>query len=195
MTLRRIGAYIIDYILVFLFLTMLLQIRFLNPNYEEYASASNKVQAIIDKAVEEKDIGFNESDEYKEASYNLQKNSIVPSILTLLVYVGYYCVFAIATHGQTLGKKLFRIKIANSKEEKLRWYQVVIREVILYNILFQGILLMVLVWASKEVYFLISGYTNLIATIIFYSSLLMLILKKDKRTIHDLISNTKVIEE
>lgn len=195
MTLRRIGAYIIDYILVFLFLTMLLQIRFLNPNYEEYVSASTKVQAIIDKAVEEKDIGFNESDEYKEASYNLQKNSIVPSIITLLVYVGYYCVFTIATHGQTLGKKLFRIKIANNKEEKLRWYQVVIREVILYNILFQGILLMVLVWASKEVYFLISGYTNLIATIIFYSSLLMLILKKDKRTIHDLISNTKVIEE
>lgn len=90
---------------------------------------------------------------------------------------------------------MFRIKIANNKEEKLRWYQVVIREIILYNILFQGILLMVLVWASKEVYFLISGYTNLIATIIFYSSLLMLILKKDKRTIHDLISNTKVIEE
>ena len=36
---KRIGAYIIYYLFVFLLITMLSQIRVLNPSYEEYAES------------------------------------------------------------------------------------------------------------------------------------------------------------
>ena len=196
MILRRIGAYIIDYLLILLILTALLQMRFLHPNYEEYAKASAEVQDLIDKAIEEQDVNYTSSQEYMEASYNLQKNAIVPSILTVGVYLLYYVGFTLWTKGQTLGKKAFRIKIVDEEnEESLKWYRLLLRETVLYNILFQILLLILLAVASKGIYLRVSSIVNLIANGILIVSVVMLVLRKDKKTIHDFLAKTSVVAE
>ena len=45
---RRISAYLIDYLFVFLLLTMLSQIRVLNPSYEEYAESYVRYEEMMD---------------------------------------------------------------------------------------------------------------------------------------------------
>ena len=47
-TFKRIGAYAIDYIFIVLFLTMLNQIRFLNPTYDDYASTYSEYSDMYD---------------------------------------------------------------------------------------------------------------------------------------------------
>lgn len=195
MTLRRMGAYIIDYLLIIFFLAALLQIRFLHPNYEEYMNRSADVQDLLDKAVAEQDVYYMSKEEYIDASYELQKSSIVPSILTIVVYLAYYVGFALWNKGQTLGKKMFRIKIVDEDESNLKWYQLLLREVVLYNVIFQILLLILLVGASKGVYLKVSSILSLITNGIFIISVVMLILRKDKKTIHDFLAKTKVISE
>lgn len=87
------------------------------------------------------------------------------SIVQMLLYMG-ACVFFWRTSGQTPGKKMARISVVDAKTfERASWFQLILR-------------------------FL--GYgLSLITLIGFFIGLL----RKDKRTLHDLMSRTAVIKE
>lgn len=195
MTFKRIIAYFIDMIFVMLLVSMLNQIRFLNPNFEQYYDANNRYMEIYTNAVEEGNLNFMNSDEYKNVTYDLQRSSVSNSIIEIVVYIGYFVVFQIFNKGQTLGKKVIKIKVVDNKDKELKWPQLLLRTVILCGIYSQVLVLILLFILNKSTYGTVYNILTMITNVVFYVSVLMMILRKDNRSLHDIIAGTKVIQE
>jgi len=80
MFLRRFVSYIIDILFVSLLTGLLLQIRVLNPNYDNYYEANSKVMEIYEQGVKNKNYDFMKSSEYNHLNYELKKESLIPSL-------------------------------------------------------------------------------------------------------------------
>ena len=190
---KRIGAYAIDYLFIFLLLTMLSQIRFLNPTYDLYMDNYDKYLDIMDNVSSENVLDIINDSEYQEVNYNLSKYSVSVSIISIVLYLTYFVGFQKWNKNQTLGKKLFNISVKNKKDDSSpSWGQMFLRTIILYNILFEIFLIISLYIFNASSYMIISNIITILAAIVFYVNVFFIIFRKDNAGIHDLIAKTKV---
>ncbi len=191
---KRIGAYIIDYLFVFLLITMLSQIRVLNPSYEEYAESYVRYEEIMDDLTVDNAVEIAKSKEYMQVNYDLSKYSVSISIISLVVYLAYFVGFQKWNNNQTLGKKLFNIQVVGNENKKVGWLQLLWREVVLYNLIWE-VLAIVSIWVfNYEGYMYASSLLTFIAGAIIWVNIFFVVIRNDSRGIHDLLAKTKVVE-
>ena len=191
---KRIGAYIIDYLFVFLLITMLSQIRVLNPSYEEYAESYVRYEKIMDDLTVDNAVEIAKSKEYMQVNYDLSKYSVSISIISLVVYLAYFVGFQKWNNNQTLGKKLFNIQVVGNENKKVGWLQLLWREVVLYNLIWE-VLAIVSIWVfNYEGYMYASSLLTFIAGAIIWVNIFFVVIRNDSRGIHDLLAKTKVVE-
>ena len=191
---KRIGAYIIDYLFVFLLITMLSQIRVLNPSYEEYAESYVRYEEIMDDLTVDNAVEIAKSKEYMQVNYDLSKYSVSISIISLVVYLAYFVGFQKWNNNQTLGKKLFNIQVVGNENKKVGWLQLLWREVVLYNLIWE-VLTIVSIWVfNYEGYMYASSLLTFIAGAIIWVNIFFVVIRNDSRGIHDLLAKTKVVE-
>ncbi len=192
---KRLGALILDMIIVSIVVSMLTFFVNNNSNYEKLTKEYNDVMAqAMDKKTSPK--------EYKkllskasDISYDLSKQTVVVSFVSLTMYILYFIVFQFYNKGQTIGKKLMKIKIESNDGKDLTMNQLAVRSLIINSILANLILLAVIILGSKDVYFVSSMTVSMIQYIIIFTTAIMILFRKDKRGLHDVITNTKVINE
>lgn len=194
LTLKRIGAYFIDYLIITLVSTALVQLSFINPKYEEYIAASEEYQTIVDDYYNQ-DITANElSEKTNEISYELNKNGYVYIIGDIVIAFLYFGVFAYFTKGQTLGKKIFGIKIVRAKNDtELKLSNYFIRTFILNGIILDIIILIAICFKESiysKIYLMGSNFDTILLIVIF----LMILFYKEGRGLHDILAGTKVID-
>ena len=192
LTFRRICAYAIDYIFIILLTTMVSQIRFLNPSYEEYVSTYNEYSAMYEKVMDG-DLEVVNSNDFKNIYYNLDKYSVSVSISTIVIYLLYFVGFQKWNHNQTLGKKAFNISVT-SKNKKVTIWQMLLRTLIIYNIIFEVLSLLSLWIFDANVYLYVDMTLSFLAMIFFYVNGGIVIFSKKHLGIHDLICKTEVKE-
>ena len=191
---KRIGAYIIDYLFVFLLITMLSQIRVLNPSYEEYAESYVRYEEIMDDLTVDNAVEIAKSKEYMQVNYDLSKYSVSISIISLVVYLAYFVGFQKWNNNQTLGKKLFNIQVVGNENKKVGWLQLLWREVVLYNLIWE-VLAIVSIWVfNYEGYMYASSLLTFIAGAIIWVNIFFVVIRNDSRGIHDFLAKTKVVE-
>ncbi len=192
---KRLGALILDMIIVSTVVSMLTFFVNNNSNYEKLTKEYNDVmEQAMDKKTSPK--------EYKkllskasDISYDLSKQTVVVSFVSLTMYILYFIVFQFYNKGQTIGKKLMKIKIESNDGKDLTMNQLAVRSLIINSILANLILLAVIILGSKNVYFVSSTTVSMIQYIIIFTTAMMILFRKDKRGLHDVITNTKVINE
>ena len=190
---RRICAYLIDYLFIFLIITMLSQIRVLNPTYDEYYEAYDRYMEIYDDLSVDNALEIVESAEYQEVNYDLSRYSVSISIISLVVYLVYFVGFQKWNKNQTLGKKMFNIEVVSNDGKSASWLQILLREVIIYNIVWEILVIISIFVFNYEGYMIASSVLSLIAGIILWVSVLFIIFRKDGRGFHDIIAKTKVV--
>ena len=192
LTFRRICAYAIDYIFIILLSTMVSGIRFLNPSYDNYVNAYDEYATMYEK-IADGDLELVNSNEFKDIYYNLDKYSVSVSISTIVIYLLYFVGFQKWNHNQTLGKKAFNIAVT-SKNEKVTVWQMLLRSIIIYNIVFEVLSLLSLWIFDANTYLYIDMTLTFIAGIFFYINGGIVIFSKKHLGIHDLICKTEVKE-
>lgn len=192
LTFRRICAYAIDYIFIILLSTMVSGIRFLNPSYDNYVSAYDEYATMYEK-IADGDLELVNSNEFKDIYYNLDKYSVSVSISTIVIYLLYFVGFQKWNHNQTLGKKAFNIAVT-SKNEKVTVWQMLLRSIIIYNIIFEVLSLLSLWIFDANTYLYIDMALTFIAGIFFYINGGIVIFSKKHLGIHDIICKTEVKE-
>ncbi len=192
LTFRRICAYAIDYIFIILLSTMVSGIRFLNPSYDNYVSAYDEYATMYEK-IADGDLELVNSNEFKDIYYNLDKYSVSVSISTIVIYLLYFVGFQKWNHNQTLGKKAFNIAVT-SKNEKITVWQMLLRSIIIYNIIFEVLSLLSLWIFDANTYLYIDMTLTFIAGIFFYINGGIVIFSKKHLGIHDIICKTEVKE-
>lgn len=171
---------------------LIMQITFINPDYEKYETEYNKYQELINGT---EDVSLLiESDEYNSTVYNISKYSVVYTFANVALYIGYFVVFQKSTQGQTLGKKLFKIKVVSNDSSGVKIWQLLIRTLFIYSIvsdLISGVSILLL---PQNVYIGFNSIIVIVFEFIMYASIIMLVFRSDGRGLHDLVGKTKVID-
>ena len=125
--------------------------------------------------------------------YLLNKEGVSNSIITLVCTILYFGILQYFLKGQTIGKKLFKLKVVSASDKKITIINFILRSLIVNEIIFNTISIIFLITTKKNIY---NHANNIIGILISISEFLIIYLvltRKDERGIHDLLFNTKVI--
>ena len=138
-------------------------------------------------------------EEYNEEAlplnYELTKRKLPVNVITCVIIIGYYIVFAYFNKGQTLGKKLLKIKVVNDKGERPSIWNMVIRGLLIYGIVTTLYSTISINFLDMEKFNYSVSVISAIESMIIIVSILMMLYKKDGRGLHDIIAKTNVIRE
>lgn len=134
-------------------------------------------------------------EETKDLTYEIEKNSTGINLVQLVISVGYFIIFTYLNKGQTLGKKLLRLKIINEKEEKPTILQIILRTSIIYQILPSLLIIISVMFIQKEYFLTIYSILTMITYIFILVSAIMILYRNDKLGLQDILSKTKIVKE
>lgn len=189
MLLKRITAYLIDMTIVMLASSMLASISYINPKLDDY----NKVYKEFNEIASQYSKNEITEEKYNELAleynYQLEKNNIVTIVISITTIILYFVLFQKYNNGQTLGKRIMKIKIEN-----LSFWRYLLRTLILYNVLFNLLKIILIFTISKENYILASNILYVGALMIETTTIVLVNMRRDGRGLHDIISGSHVIE-
>lgn len=198
--LKRFSAYLLDILFIFVLLQALFSIKFLNPSYDKYIKSSEDYAKLVENyqkdEISEKEFLKSGSNYY----YEISKNSISYNIITISVLVLYFGVFQRFNNGQTLGKKIQKIKVVDLNNNTPNIWKFILRLLPMYFV-FIGCIssitinLILLFIVKNSSFMMVSTVINYILIFVNVLSLSFMNNREDKRGIHELISKTKVINE
>ena len=188
---KRLVSYFIDIILVSLIASIIsMGIKTSAGKYQEeladamsnYMSGTITMEQYMEKT--------------NDLTYEIQKRSVIPNTISLVMTVGYFIVFQYLNKGQTIGKKLMKIKVVDNESGKEPGVGAfILRSIIILNIissLFNIIFVNVL---NKSTFMTGTSAITWIEEAVLIISVIMILYRKDKRGLQDIVARTKVIEE
>ncbi len=190
---KRAGAYILDLFIISLVVMLLSYIPFLNPNRDAYNEKYNELVNVFEQ-YQNSEIS---EEEYNEAaipiSYDLYRLNIPSTIVDMVVILLYFGVLQFLGKGQTIGKKIFQIRVVSNNDKPLTIVNYLLRAVILSNVLISLGGIAVICFMNADNYYMVYQNLNLVGYIIMYITLFMVIVRQDNRGLHDFVANTKVV--
>lgn len=188
---KRLGAFIIDYFIV-IFIISMITMGFSSSTTNDI---SKKASELVSDYQNEKITAEEYTEKYSKLSYELQKSNVNMNIASITLYVGYFIIFATLNRGQTLGKKLFKIKVVSKDNKDVNVWNMLIRSLLIYNLISAIFSVIFVNFLSVDAFtnvYMIIGYIEYFIMIV---SFFMVTYKKDGRGLHDIIAGTNVIEE
>ena len=195
--LKRVMAYIIDVLIFSIVLTPIINWSVINPYVDEYTENYSEYTELVEQAnAGEIDT---ETDEYKDKivdlNYNINKYKVISSSISVVGFLLYFAVLQWALNGQTIGKKIMKIRVvANNEDKKLNVGNYILRSLILNNIIFSIILIIGVYIFKAPGYYTLSMVVSYLQLLVMSLIMLMVVLRKDYRGLHDFVAGTKVID-
>lgn len=130
-----------------------------------------------------------------DMSYEINKMSLNETIICLVVYLIYFGVVPFITKGQTLAKKILRLKVVDNKDETkdIPLWKYLIRAFLICELAFVIINTILIYTVSKNAFISANYWVRYIQQIYEIAFLICFVLREDQRSIHDLLLNTTVI--
>lgn len=188
---ERLGSYILDSFIVSIIFSLICM------GISTTESNTKKMMAELDDKLMDKTITVEQyAEEYQELLYDYQKENILVTSISISLTIAYYAIFQYMNKGQTLGKKIMRIKVVDKDTEKpLTILKGCLRSTFIYNILSGTICIPLLYILKENTYFITYSMLVIIEMIFILISAMFVLYRKDKRGLHDIITNTVVIKE
>ena len=190
---KRIGAYVLDVLIVSLLVSLLSYVPFLNPSRDAYSEKYNELVNLQEQYTSN-EISL---DEYNQAfvpiAYEIYRYNTYYVIIDLVCTLLYFGVLQFFCKGQTIGKKLFQIRVVSNDERPLTIVNFILRTVVLSNMIISIALQCIVHFMDVDHYYMVYENVNLVGSIILYIMLFMIVVRADGRGLHDFVANTKVI--
>lgn len=188
---QRVIAFIIDMIIVGI-ISSLLSTPFVNVSTVEKLSAeSNKVATEYMSGKIDVKTYLNQS---VDISYEMARSNGISTIIEIVMLILYFVIYQFYNNGQTLGKKLMKIKVISSDSAELTMNQIIIRSLIVNFILVDMIILAFTIFANKDVYFYAVSVFEGLQYLIIIISIFMILCSSNRTGIHERLSHTRVIK-
>ena len=126
-------------------------------------------------------------------TYKIARVSGILTFATLFLNIVYFIIFQLKNDGQTLGKKIMKIKVASTDGE-LTSNQLLLRSLIVNEILVGMVGFGLMIFTKEDIYYYGTLIFSMIQYLIVFISSLLIIFTKSHRGLHDLISHTEVIK-
>lgn len=188
MKIKRIMAYLIDYAIVYLISAVLLMIPFFSFDQEQYL---NYYEEYMDIPTEINDDVLNRQYSLLYDMTKISKNSL---IIEAVVGFSYFGIAAYLMGGQTLGKKIKRIKVVPVNGKEINTHLFMLRSAILINLIPKIASILAIYFLNEKRWILAEGIISNLSLTITFVMMAFLIFRDDERSLHDLICKTKVVE-
>lgn len=190
-TFRRFCAYLMDTMVIVLISSLFVKIEFINPKYDEYQKVYEDYIEYTSNIENIEDIA--NDNVLTDFSYNLAKTGVATSIISLVVTTLYFVGFQYLNRGQTLGKKVFKIKVVDGNNKRVKLYQLLVRSLLINSILTSIISILAVSFLSKSVYFRVVQFTQLFDVTVLCTSFILMMFREDGKGLHDLLIGTNVV--
>ena len=188
--LQRLVSYLIDFFIIIFIVT---GITFFIPTSDAYKEAYEEANEISNLYFNG-EIGNSEYlSRYGDVSYTMAKETIVVTIIHLVVTVAYFGTYAYYMNGQTIGKKIMKIKVVNKDNSNVGHSILIFRTAVIYGVIESIISLIILQFINSDMYLYAITPLEFLQYIFILISLFMIMFRKDGRGLHDIIFKTKVI--
>ena len=188
---QRILAYFLDIIILSI---LLFALTFWIPTTEKYEQAVKDEEKIMENYRNNEITEDQMLDKYFDIKYTIDKETMITSFISAILALGYFGTFAYMNNGQTIGKKFMHIKV-KGKDKELTHFDFLLRSLIINDVLCSLITITLLFFINSSSYSYTVFAFQSIQSIIVIISFIMIIAKKDKRGLHDLICKTEVVME
>lgn len=187
---QRFMAFMIDVIIVYLAISIV-STPFINSKNSEKLSdkAFNIMEQYRSGEIDTESYIL----QYADVTYKLAKANGLVTVITMLLYVCYYVVYQLYKNGQTIGKKLMKIRVV-SNDGKLSVNQMIFRSFVANSLLVEIVGFIFLLFGTKDIYFYGTFLFQIIQYLITFISVIMIINRKDGCSVHDLLVHTKVVQ-
>lgn len=128
-----------------------------------------------------------------DLGYDISKQTVIISIVSIVISLLYYVVYPCYNNGQTFGKKLMKIKIKKTNDKELSMNDLLIRSMINNNVLVSIINVILVLFLSKDLYLSTSSLVGVIQYIVLIISLIMIAFTKNAQGLHDKVVHTEVV--
>lgn len=188
---KRLVAYILDAIivsLIFSFLTMFIKEsnNLINLNNQLNTISEN----FINKTITMKEY-FNQ---YSSIEYLVNKEMFLQNLFSLILMIGYFVILPYYYNGQTIGKKMMKIKIVK-EDDKLTINDLALRSLLANGIAMTFIELALIFLIKDTAYFIAISILSFIQFLLVITSIFMILYRKDKKALHDIVCKTLVVDE
>lgn len=186
---KRVCAFLIDIIIVYVISQLVSSFLPVFGDISGYTEELNNILTAIQTGSEDIESLMMISN---DITYKVLKATYLTQISNIVIYLLYFVVYQKKKNGQTLGKKIMKIKVQKTNNTTLNYDDLLKRGTILYGYLANIINLMILLFFSKDLYINITGYISTIQGILFLTNAFTLIAGT---SIHDKFAKTIVVEE
>ncbi len=186
---KRIFAYLMDMMIIAIIMNII-GIFFISPNIKNLNFELDNVNTeFIDKKIDEETY----MNRLVIIEHDLDKESINSNIIEVMLIFGYFVIVPFCFNGQTLGKKVFKIKII-AKNGELTLRNLLVRTLIIDGLGSSLILISIVYLISSMPYFIVKTVIQLIEVLIVILSIIKIKNPDKKVGIHDILAKTEVVE-
>ena len=148
---QRVLAFLIDLVLLSMITSLITMFIPMNDTATKLYEEQNRV-------LEDYVAGNVPMEEYVnqmiDLGYDISKQTVIISIVTIVISLLYYVVYPCYNNGQTLGKKLMGVRVVSATgDEKVSMNQYVLRSLLVNSLVCNILLIGMVLFMSRDVYF------------------------------------------
>ena len=187
---KRIKAYLIDIIIILIFLG-LIGIFYVPDNTLLNDKMNNVTLDYMSHT-----INFNE---YMTNTSNLMKqidqNNVILNIINLVFIIIYFVIYPYFNKGKTIGKQITKIEVRALSNKKISILKLFVRNLIINGLIYLIAVIICTYIVPDDIYYLVVSGLGLIQIILVLISMFMVLYRKDRKGLHDLLAGTWVSSE
>lgn len=131
---------------------------------------------------------------YSNLIYDVDQKQVIFPIINFITIFLYFVIVPFLLQGQTIGKYIMKIKI-ESKKKKLSIFTLTVRNLIVNGLGYLILSFLALLFVPKNMYLYVISILGIIQLGLVITSAFMIIYRKDKKGIQDILTNTKVVKK
>lgn len=188
---KRLLAYFIDIIILSLILTF---VGLFIPSNSNLVNLNNELVSINDNFINQEIDIITFINQYSNIGYSIGRELFLSNLISVVIGIVYFIVFPLYNGGQSIGKKVIGLKIVSVDDSDVSSNSLLIRYLLMESI-GTTIISMCLIFVIKDFYYILcDSILSFLQFLVVIISVFMVIYRRDKRSLPDLIAGTKVIE-
>ncbi len=188
---QRFVAFMIDLILVSAFTSLVTAII---PTNSSIDKLYNQQVKIVENYTSRKITMQEYINQLVDINYDIAKQTGIITLVSIAISLLYYVLYVYKNDGQSIGKKIMRIKIKKKdKNKELTMNDLLFRTMILQGTLVSIIGFCTILFLDKDTYLATNSLLNLIQYSILIISFFLVAFTKEKQGLHDMVAKTEVV--
>lgn len=188
---QRFVAFMIDLILVSFITSLVTAIIPTNSSIDKLYDQQVK---IVDNYTNQKITMQEYVNQLVDINYDIAKQTGIITLVSIAISLLYYVLYVYKNDGQSIGKKMMKIKIQKKdKDKELTMNDLLFRTMILQGTLVSIIGFCTILFLDKDTYLATNSLLNLIQYSILIISFFLIAFTKERQGLHDMVAKTEVV--